>query len=142
MCRAASRPSGPTCRRYNASYRCVPDDFSLSGALEERIDRVKACVFWVYAVSDNKDSSLLADIQFSINKGTATKEQLELKRSLDKAVTVVKVALSATTKPRNRQKQNIYIRGIGGIGQVGLMEGNLALAGVTLETLQDDFGHQ
>jgi len=59
---------------------------------------------------------LLADIQFSINKGTATKEQLELKRSLDKAVTVVKVALSATTKPRNRQKQNIYIRGIEGIG--------------------------
>ena len=95
-----------------------------------------------YAVSDNKDLSLLADIQFSINKGTATKEQLELKRSLDKAVTVVKVALSATTKPRNRQKQNIYIRGIEGIGQVGLMEGNLALAGVTLETLQDDFGHQ
>jgi len=111
------------------------------GRLAERMTRLGACVFWVSTVADNQYQTLLADINFELLQGqeNTTKDQLDLKRALDKAATVVRVALSARRRPRQRLKQNTYIQGLAGIGQVGLTEGNLALATVTLETLQDDF---
>ena len=64
------------------------------GRLAERMTRLGACVFWVSTVADNQYQTLLADINFELLQGqeNTTKDQLDLKRALDKAATVVRVA--------------------------------------------------
>jgi hypothetical protein len=84
-----------------------------------------------------------------IGRGKATKDQLDLKRDLDKALTVVKCvmqdspagrfALRAAKTAEIQIKRHEYIQQLVGIGRVGLMDGDIELAKVTLETFKEEF---
>jgi hypothetical protein len=102
------------------------------GAFEERAAYVRDCTFVVRPDPDQHDPKIYVDLKYDINPGRITKEQLDLKRSLDKTVTVVKVVLARKTT-NNQIIKHEYIRQLIGIGRVGLMNGNIDLAKVTLE---------
>ncbi len=111
--------------------------FSYEGRLEERLARVRAAEITIGPYSDSENPDLYVDIQYDISQGTTTKEEVDLKRSIDKAVTVVKVVM--TGKGGNPIKQHEYIRDLVNIGRIGLFEGNVELAKSTLENLQEEF---
>ncbi len=111
--------------------------FKYEGRFEERLARIRAASIVVSPYRDPNLPEMYVDIQYDIGQGITTKEQLDLKRAIDKAVTVVKVVLAGSGS--DAVKRHEYIRALVSIGRVGLLEGNIDLAKSTLDTLQEEF---
>jgi hypothetical protein len=110
--------------------------FNYEGRLDERLARVRAALIAIRPYRDPNNPEIFVDVEYDIGQGTTTKEQLDLKRSIDKAVTVVKVVL---TNRRDSIRLHEYIRDLVTIGRFGFVGDNIELAKGTLETFQDEF---
>jgi hypothetical protein len=112
--------------------------YKYEGRYDERVVRVKASKFIVDAGVDPRHRQFFIDVRYQIGPGPVSKEQLDSKRALDQAETVVKVVL-AGRRTATRAKRHKYIRALVNIGRSGLSDGNVELATSTLDTLRNEF---
>jgi hypothetical protein len=112
--------------------------FQYAGRFEERIARVLGAAWKISPEHSSIDPQIFLDIRYEIGQGTTTSQQLDLKRSLDEAVTVVKVVLAANSY-YIRAKRHEYIRALVNIARTGLTEDRIQLASNTLDTLRAEF---
>jgi hypothetical protein len=123
--------------------------YKYEGKFEEVRVSLDSIKFTVTGIPDPQRTDMLIGVHYGIGRGKTTKEQLDLKRDIDKAVTVVKRVMqdgsnsrftASAGKPEETQtKRHEYIQQLVGIGRVGLTDGDIELAKVTLETLKDEF---
>ncbi|MGE0259986.1 MAG: hypothetical protein AB7T18_14670, partial [Alphaproteobacteria bacterium] len=65
--------------------------FKYEGRLDERLSYIQSASIAINAYRDPSNPEIFVDIEYEISGGVTSKEQLDLKRGIDKAATVVKV---------------------------------------------------
>jgi hypothetical protein len=123
--------------------------YKYEGKFEELRASLDNSKFTVTGTPDPQKTDMLIGVHYGIGRGKTTKDQLDLKRDIDQAVTVVKCVMRNSAAGRfatppsktaeTQIKRHEYIEQLVGIGRVGLMDGDIDLAKVTLETLKDEF---